>query len=246
MGSLTGLVARRRRRRQARLVQPFDWALTAPARSVRSDVQDLVLFPVVRYFAKLTTEGRQHLDELDGPVVLVSNHTSHLDCPVILSALPRRVRRRTLVAAAADYFYKAKALGAVTSLALGTVPFKRRDGSRQSIEKLKEGLRRGWSVLMFPEGGRSRNGELGRFKQGAAYICLDTHSAAVPIYIEGAHQLMPKGSSMPKQGEVLIRFGAPIKPRPDDDYASFTARMEDAIVSLSGDVPGARETPRAG
>lgn len=241
MGSLTDLARRRRKRRQARLVQPFDWALTAPARSVRSDVQDLLLFPVVRHFAKLTTEGREHLEELDGPVVLVSNHTSHLDCPVILSALPRRVRRRTIVAAAADYFWKVKALGAITSLALGTVPFKRRDGSRQSIERLKEGLRRGWSVLMFPEGGRSRTGKLGRFKQGASYICLDAHVAAVPIYIEGAHRLMPKGSSMPKQGEVLIRFGPPIKPGPNDDYASFTARMEGAILDLSG----ARET-RAG
>ena len=234
MGSLTDLTKRRRKRRQARLVTPFDWALTAPARSLRSDVQDLLLFPVVRYFAKLTTEGREHLEELDGPVVLVSNHTSHLDCPVILSALPRRVRRRTIVAAAADYFWKVKALGAMTSLALATVPFKRRDGSRQSIERLKEGLRRGWSVLMFPEGGRSHTGKLGRFKQGAAYICLDTHSAAVPIYIEGAHLLMPKGSSMPKQGEVLVRFGPPIKPAPNDDYASFTGRMEGAILELAG------------
>jgi 1-acyl-sn-glycerol-3-phosphate acyltransferase len=241
VGNLMDLGRRRRERRQARLVQPFDWALTAPARSLRSDVQDLVLFPIVRYFAKVTTEGQDHFDEVDGPAVLVSNHTSHLDCPVILSALPRRVRRRTIVAAAADYFWKVKALGAVTSLALGTVPFKRRDGSRQSIERLKEGLRRGWSVLMFPEGGRSRTGKLGQFKQGAAYICLDTHSAAVPIYIEGAHRLMPKGSSLPKQGEVLVRFGPPIKPRPGDDYASFTARLEDAILDLAG-----ARTSRAG
>jgi 1-acyl-sn-glycerol-3-phosphate acyltransferase len=174
-------------------------------------------------------------------VILFSNHTSHLDCPVILTALPRRLRRRTIVAAAADYFWKVKALGAITSLALGTVPFKRREGSRQSIEALKEGVRRGWSVLMFPEGGRSHTGKIGQFKQGAAYICLDTHSAAVPIYIEGAHRLMPKGSPMPKQGDVLVRFGAPVKPSPTDDYASFTARMESAILDLSG----ARET-RAG
>jgi 1-acyl-sn-glycerol-3-phosphate acyltransferase len=193
-----------------------------------------VLFPIVRYFARATVEGREHLAGLEGPVVLVSNHTSHLDCPVILSALPRGLRRRTLVAAAADYFWKVKALGAVTSLALGTVPFKRRDGSRQSIERLKEALRRGWSVLIFPEGGRSHTGELRPFKHGAAYVCLDTHSAAVPIYVEGAHRLMPKGSSIPKQGEVLLRFGPPVKPRPGDDYASLTARMEDAILGLSG------------
>jgi 1-acyl-sn-glycerol-3-phosphate acyltransferase len=234
MGSLTELTKRRRRRRQARLVTPLDWALTAPARSVRSDLQDLLLLPVTRYFAKLRTEGREHLERLDGPVVLVANHTSHLDCPVILSALPRRVRRRTIVAAAADYFWRIKALGAITSLVLGTVPFKRREGSRQSIEGLKEGVRRGWSVLMFPEGSRSHTGKLGRFKQGAAFICLDTHSAAVPIYIEGAHLLMPKGSPMPKQGEVLVRFGRPVKPAPNDDYASFTRRMEDAILELAG------------
>lgn len=242
MGNLIDLGKGRRRRRRACLVEPFDWALTAPARSVRSDLQDLVLFPVVRHFAKATVEGREHFEDLEGPVVLVSNHTSHLDCPVILTALPRRVRRRTLVAAAADYFWKVKAIGALTSLALGTVPFKRQDGSRQSLERLKEGLRRGWSVLLFPEGSRSHTGELGRFKPGAAYICLDTHTAAVPIYIEGAHRLMPKGSPLPRQGDVLVRFGPPIKPRPTDDYASFTVRMEDAILDLAG----ARRAPRAG
>lgn len=224
---------RRRFRPPRRLLRPFDWAFTGPARSVRRDLQELLLFPVVRFFASLRTEGSEHLEEVTGPVVLVSNHTSHLDCPVILAALPPRVRHRTIVAAAADYFWRVKALGALTSLALGAIPFKRREGSSGSIESCKEGLRRGWSVLFFPEGSRSESGEVGAFKPGAAYLCVDTHCAALPIYIEGAHEIMPKGASLPRQGEVLVRFGRPVAPGPDDDYDSFTQRVREAVLALA-------------
>lgn len=222
----------RKLRRPRRLLEPFDWALTGPVRGLRGDLQELLLFPLVRLFARMTVEGRDHLRSVTGPVVLVANHTSHLDCPVILAALPHRVRHRTIVAAAADYFYRVQALGALASLALGTIPFERHEGSRESLERCKEGLRRGWSVLIFPEGGRSKTGRLGHFKRGAAYLCVDTRSPALPIYLEGAHEILPKGASLPRRGRVRVAFGPPLGPRPDDDYDSFNSRMHDAIVAL--------------
>lgn len=225
----------KRERRTRRLLKPFDWALTGPARSLRGDLQELILFPILRLFARLKVEGQEHLKGVEGPVVVVANHTSHFDCPVILAALPHRIRHRTIVAAAADYFYKVQAVGALTSLALGTVPFERHEGSRESLEKLKEGIHRGWSVLIFPEGSRSNTGRLGHFKRGAAYLCVDAKCAAVPVYLEGAYDIMPKGASFPRPGRVLARFGPPVGPRPGDDYDSFTARMHDAVIALGAD-----------
>lgn len=225
----------KRKRRPRRLLQPFDWALTGPARGLRMDIQDLVLFPILRLFARVKLEGEENLKGADGPVVIVSNHTSHFDCPVILASLPRRIRHRTIVAAASDYFYKVSAFGALTSLALATVPFSRQEGARDSLETLKEGIRRGWSVLIFPEGTRSATGRMGEFKKGAAFLCVDAKCAALPILLKGSYEIMPKGSSFPKRGKVLVRFGPHIAPRPDDDYDSFTTRIEDAVVALGAD-----------
>lgn len=221
--------------RPRRLVEPFDWSMSGPVRGLRSDLQELVLFPIVRAFARIDCRGKEHLKEVRGPVVLVSNHTSHFDCPVILTALPHRIRQRTIVAAAADYFYKVRMLGALTSLALGTIPFERHEDSQAGLERCKEGLRRGWNVLIFPEGTRSTTGGLAAFRRGAAHLCLETKCAAVPIHIRGAHNIMPKGATMPKPGRVEVRFGALVHPEPGNDPEALTKRLHDAVAALEAE-----------
>lgn len=221
-----------------RLIEPFDWAFTGPARGLRSDLQEVLLFPIVKVFARIKTQGNDRIKHASGPLVIVANHTSHFDCPVILAALPWRIRHRTIVAAAADYFYKVRALGWLTSLALGTIPFERHEGSRESLESCKEGLRRGWSVLIFPEGGRSKDGKMGHFKKGAAYLCVDARTAALPVFLEGTHEVLPKGASFPRPGRVVVRFGEPLGPSAHDDYASFTSRLEQALAALAAESEG--------
>lgn len=223
--------------RPENVVKPFDWSLTGPVRRLRGDIQELILFPILRAVVRLRVENKEHLQDLDGPVVIVANHTSHFDCPIVLAALPYRIRTRTIVAAAADYFYRTKALGALTSLALGTVPFER-EGSRESLDRLKEGIRRGWSVLIFPEGTRSKTGKMRRFRAGASYLCVDTRCAALPILIKGAFDIMPKGRKFPRPGKVTVRFGRPVGPRPDDDYESMNERIYEAMLELGSEAEG--------
>lgn len=177
-------------------------------------------------------EGRDRIEGVSGPLVIVSNHSSHFDCPVILAALPHRIRHRTIVAAAADYFYRSAAFGTFTSLALGTIPFERHEGSRASLDRCKEGIRKGWSVLLFPEGTRSKTGEVGEFGKGAAYLSIDTKCAGLPIFIEGLREVMPKGRLFPRPGRVVVRFGGIVAPSPTDDYQSFTKRLRQAVMNL--------------
>lgn len=224
---------RRKKSNDEAVLKPYDWALRGPFRGLRNDLQQLLLFPFVRWFARIKVEGKEHLKDLGGPVVIISNHSSHLDCPVILAALPNQVRQRTLVAAAADYFYKTKTLGFLTSLAVGAIPFQRHEGARESLENCKEALRRGWSVLIFPEGTRSKTGELGEFRPGASFLALDSMSATLPVRIVGAHDLMPKGRFLPRKGRVTVRFGPPVGVKPGETYEQYTERLWQAVANLA-------------
>ena len=80
--------------------------------------------PLIALYTRRTVRGREHLEGLEAPVLFVANHSSHMDTP-LLRALPWRWRRRTAVAAAADYFYGGALLAHAVSLAFGTVPVAR-------------------------------------------------------------------------------------------------------------------------
>ena len=84
----------------------------------------------------------------------MANHASHIDTPVILAALPRRFRKRTAVAAAADYFYRNRMVAALVSLIFNTVPLDRDGGGvgKQATEHLDKLLDQGWNLLLYPGG----------------------------------------------------------------------------------------------
>ena len=104
------------------------WARSWAARGIREMFQSVVLEPTMDFYIRRRATGREKLSGLRGPVILVANHRSHIDTPVILAALPRRIRKRTAVAAAADYFYKNRFVGVLVSLLFNTVPMDRRGG----------------------------------------------------------------------------------------------------------------------
>ena len=129
------------------------WARSAPARFVRERFMQFVLNPLMDYYAARRATGRDMLSTLKEPVILVANHASHMDTPVILSALPRKLRKRTAVAAAADYFYRNKLTASLVSLVFNTVPIERRKGAGVSVTKstshLDTLLDQGWNLLLF-------------------------------------------------------------------------------------------------
>jgi 1-acyl-sn-glycerol-3-phosphate acyltransferase len=205
----------------------IEWTHGRLANVLRETAGRFVLSPLMNAYTRRRVEGTENLRGLSGPIVFVANHASHMDTPAILRALPRRWRKRTVVAAAADYFYQRKIVALAVSLLFNTVPIERRPGRAASramthIDRLLDG---GNSLLLFPEGTRNRTGAVGRLRFGAAKIANKHHALIVPIYIEGTRAAMPPGRRWlrrryrgldPRRHLVTITIGAPINPASED------------------------------
>ncbi|QEC48453.1 1-acyl-sn-glycerol-3-phosphate acyltransferase [Baekduia soli] len=218
----------------ARLDAP--WARRPPARAVREVFLMAVLGPIMDLYTRRRVGGRRHLSGVRGPVVFVANHSSHMDTPTILRSLPRHLRRRTAVAAAADYFYRSRTRAAAVSLAFNTVPMQRHGGGLHpaSTQHVDELLQQRWSLLMFAEGTRSRRGDVGRLRSGAAVLAAQHDVALVPVYVGGTHAAMPPGQGWPRREPgrgpgrrhpIEVRFGPPIRPRAGEDRRQVMERV---------------------
>jgi 1-acyl-sn-glycerol-3-phosphate acyltransferase len=220
--------ARGRELRKVAAQLDIPWARSWPAGVVRGTFMRLVLNPLMDYYAARRATGKELLEGIKGPVILVANHASHLDTPVILSALPRRLRKRTVVAAAADYFYKNRVVASLVSLIFNTVPIERRRGGGMSKNgsHLDTLLDQGWNLLLFPEGTRSRDGMPGPLRRGAAVLAASHNLTIVPIRVTGTAEAMPPGRFWPsrkrdrpvsRRHPIEVSFGEPISATGDAD-----------------------------
>ncbi|MCH8870578.1 MAG: AMP-binding protein, partial [Chloroflexi bacterium] len=129
------------------------WPLQPIARVARLALQRSLLFPVHGFITtRFEVTGKENLQDMELPALIIANHASHVDTVSIVRALPSRIRRRLALAAASDYFFSSKALGFITGLSLNTFPFSREGAVRSSLEYVGELMDDGWSVLIYPEG----------------------------------------------------------------------------------------------
>jgi 1-acyl-sn-glycerol-3-phosphate acyltransferase len=204
---------------------------------------------IIETYSRREIAGREHLDQLQGPVIFVANHCSHVDTPLLLGALPARWRRRTAVAAAADYFYGSRALASAVSLAFCTVPVERRAAGvgTDATAQIEHLLGAGWNLVVFSEGTRSRDGRVGVMRSGAAVLAARRRVPIVPVHISGTHEAMPPGRSWmvrPRgagrwaRHTIPVSFGAAIEVEHDDDRCEVMER-----VRLFMEACGADTTP---
>ncbi len=182
----------------------------ASARVVRGVVLNGVFRPIINHYVHPEVSGLDNLLEVEPPFLLAPNHSSHMDTPLLLMSLPPDLRRRTVVAAATDYFFTRKVLGTFVSMAMGAVPMERRAASRKSMDRMERLLAQKWCVVLFPEGSRTPDGRLYRGKTGIGRIALKAGVPVVPVGITGTHQAMPGGRSWPVPSQVSVRFGKPL------------------------------------
>jgi 1-acyl-sn-glycerol-3-phosphate acyltransferase len=193
------------------------------------------------WYCPLTVEERHHLP--DGPFLLCSNHISHADSAVLMTASGRSFRSFALIGAS-DYFFRSRRLRWVVSPLMNVIPIDREPGAkslsaclaicRQFMQKT------GGSLILYPEGTRSQDGEMRAFKSGAVLFAMELDVPVVPAYIEGTHHILPKGHYVPRAGPVTVRFGERIefdRPRPGelprDRRRRALARLTESIRMLS-------------
>jgi 1-acyl-sn-glycerol-3-phosphate acyltransferase len=212
---------------------PTDWARTEPATTVRELILRYGMRPLLGSELSLEVHGLDVLDGVRMPVLFVSNHTSHLDATIIMSTLPRRWQRATAVGAAKDYFFDVWWRQAFTALVYAGFPIDRTGGGAATATATAL-LEEGWNIVVFPEGARSPEGWMQRFRHGAARLSLEVGVPIVPIGIRGAYVAMPKGRLWPRAGRppVSVRYGAPLFPGEGESHQDLSRRMTKAVARL--------------
>lgn len=188
---------------------------------------------------RLRTRGVDRLDPA-GRYVFVSNHLSDLDPPAIIASLPHHAVRFVAKEELARLPLFGRALRAT-----GNVVISRSDtrGDVAILDAQRELLER-VSVLFFAEGTRSRTGELGLFKRGAAVFALKTGMAVVPVGVHGTYEIFPRGLRLRRWGTVGVTVGDPIpvKGRSLEDRGGLTELLH---ARVRAQVEQARELAAA-
>jgi long-chain acyl-CoA synthetase len=169
------------------------------------------LFPTAfRQAFELTVKGAQHVEELGQErYLLIANHQSHLDWMSVWTALPESERARLSPAAAYDYFYAGRSRGTLFLLhsLAPFLPWRRTASPRTMIAHVGERLDQGHNVLVFPEGTRSRTGELGEFKATIGFLVRELNVPVVPVFLTGTYELWPPHQRWPQPGRIDVTFG---------------------------------------
>ncbi len=212
---------------------PTDWARTEAGRIARDVILDAALKPIIWNETTPEVFGLDNLEGVKGPVMFISNHSSHLDASIVLTTLPRSWRDKTATAAAKDYFFDVWWRSAFTALVYAGFPVERGAGEKATA-KAKELIREGWNIIVFPEGTRSTDGWLQRFRHGTSRLALEMKMPVVPIAIVGAYAAMPKGRSWPRKGRppIRVRYGRPIVPRDRETHQQLSLRMQQGVSEL--------------
>lgn len=212
-----------------------DWARRPAARVARAAYIEGVVRPAIKVVAQPTRTNRDRLASLDVDegVIFVANHHSHVDTPLLLTSIPDPWRHRLAVGAAADYFFDKRFKAAWSALSLNAIPLERSKTSRVFMNRASDLLNDGWSMLLYPEGGRSKDGWGQEFKAGAAYLAQRCDVAVVPIHVTGTGQILRKGKTMPTPARTTVNFGAPLRAEPDESSRRFNDRIGTAVSVLA-------------
>jgi 1-acyl-sn-glycerol-3-phosphate acyltransferase len=222
------------RRTQQGLVEakPHRWALSAPARLYRRVLRRWDVDKHIKAFCQpLTISGHENLEGVENPLLIIANHTSHFDSVIVLHALPRKIWSRTAIVAAADRMYRERIKGMLHSLRYNAFPITR-GGGREALSYSQWLLHNGWSLLIFPEGARSRTGELLPFHGGPAILALGQHVPVLPMHIQGANHILPPGEQRSRPAPVHVTIGKPFAFVEGVTIAEAKQRMEDEVRAL--------------
>jgi 1-acyl-sn-glycerol-3-phosphate acyltransferase len=209
------------------------WARKYPTRLARAMVLDTVGRGLVEVLASPKIVATDRLADVKGPVIFAANHASHVDTPLLLTTLPDRFRHRTVVAAGADYFFDKRWKGFLWAFAINAIPIERTRVSPRSTRLASQMLDEGWSLVIYPEGGRSPHGWAQPHRAGAAYLAIRSKVPVIPVHLEGTRRILRKGTGRVTPSTTSVTFGKPISAIDGEDPRAFAARIEAAVAVLA-------------
>ncbi len=196
----------------------------------------LIIRMLLRLYHRFEIVGHESL-RTNRSLVLVANHSSHLDTLCLLAALPLRKLHCAFPAAASDYFFQSVPRLWIAAVVVNALPFARQAQVRQSLLICEQLLRNPGNILIiFPEGTRSRTGEIQEFKSGIGALVAGRDVSVVPCYLEGAFRAWPKGRRLPWPRKVRLIVGEPrnYKSRMSDraDICAIAGELREAVIDL--------------
>jgi 1-acyl-sn-glycerol-3-phosphate acyltransferase len=189
---------------------------------------------LMRLYFRLEARGVEHVPR-EGALLLVSNHSSVLDPPLVGGAAPRQ-----LCFLAKAQLFDVPLFGRFIH-ALNARPVRREGSDARALKAALRVLEEGKALLVFPEGTRGPEGALREAKPGAGMLAVLSGAAVVPVLITGSGGALPRGALFPRPRKVIVRFGPPLtfKTRGEsaegrkDAYRAATEEMMRAIAQLS-------------
>ena len=187
-----------------------------------------IVSPVLHSYLRGRIYGAKKVP-LDGPLIVVANHASNLDPPLLASCVKRPVSFM-----AKESLFKVPVF-APAIRAYGAYPVKRGSADRSAIRAALTQLENGWAVGVFLQGVRTPDGRIPSPKLGAALIAAKAQVPLLPVSLWGTEKILRKGSALPKPAPVTVRIGEPIPPpveKDKDALKAVTQRCVDEIHAL--------------
>ncbi len=174
-----------------------------------------------------------------GQRVYFGNHSSHLDFIVIWSALSTEERHRTRPVAGADYWNRGAIRRYLAARVFNAILIDRpttehsATSASHSVAKIADGMGEDRNVIVFPEGTRSTDGEVQRFRSGLYHLCqMKPALDLVPVYLANMNRILPKGEVLPVPLLGRVIFGAAMRLRPAEEKEAFLQRARSALLEL--------------
>jgi long-chain acyl-CoA synthetase len=224
------------------------WTQRFPFTWLRLALLYTLILPITALLCWIRVRGKEHVRELKGPALFISNHITYFDPALIVSALPGRYRRRLAIGMEgerlrwwrrppqdASPFNRLRWLAQyfLTVLIFNTFSLPKASGFRRSFAYAGESVDRGYSVLVFPEGTRTEHGRMNPFRGGIGILASELGLPVVPVRIDGLAELKVSGRrGFAKPGSVTVRFGEPVAYTREQEPATITADLERRVKEL--------------
>jgi 1-acyl-sn-glycerol-3-phosphate acyltransferase len=190
-----------------------------------------------RLYHRLRVEGAENLP-VEPPFVLVANHASHLDALALAATMPRRLCSRVFPIAAGDVFFQTPTTSLAFAFFLNALPMWRKHCGAHALVELRARLvGEPCGYILFPEGGRSRDGRMLPFKVGLGMLTAGTVVPVVPCYLGKTFEAFPPGARLPRPRQVRVRIGRPFSfagvPNARAGWQCVVAEIEAAVHRLA-------------